>query len=73
MEKTTKRRQNHACDQCRKSKRACDTRVFPGARNYRTASYPGQFAQDEIRAPSCTYCLKTKKKCTFVWAQSQLR
>ncbi|CAI6086826.1 unnamed protein product [Clonostachys chloroleuca] len=73
MEKTTKRRQNHACDQCRKSKRACDTRVFPDARNYRTALYPGQFAQDSIRTPSCTYCLKTKKKCTFVWAQAQLR
>ncbi|CAH0044684.1 unnamed protein product [Clonostachys solani] len=38
-------------------------------------AYPGSpfKAQDSMRPPSCTYCLKTKKKCTFVWAQAQLR
>lgn len=49
------RRQNHSCDQCRKSKRACDARHTDGQRP----------------APPCSYCTRTKKRCTTEWAQSQ--
>lgn len=45
------RRQNHSCDQCRKSKRACDATT-------------GQ------RSP-CSYCARTKKRCTTEWARSR--
>ncbi|KAL4963155.1 putative C6 transcription factor [Aspergillus stella-maris] len=45
------RRQNHACDQCRRSKRACD-----GVSTQRL---------------SCSYCAKTKKRCTTEWAASR--
>ncbi|KAL3473038.1 hypothetical protein BJX99DRAFT_272464 [Aspergillus californicus] len=45
------RRQNHSCDQCRKSKRACDALCL-----------------DLI---PCSYCSRTKKRCTMNWAQSR--
>ncbi|KAL4915991.1 hypothetical protein BDW62DRAFT_187298 [Aspergillus aurantiobrunneus] len=45
------RRQNHSCDQCRKSKRACD-------------------AANGQRSP-CSYCARTRKRCTMEWARSR--
>ncbi|KAL4787190.1 hypothetical protein BJX76DRAFT_363962 [Aspergillus varians] len=45
------RRQNHSCDQCRKSKRACD-------------------AVNGQRSP-CSYCARTRKRCTMDWARSR--
>ncbi|KAK0390749.1 hypothetical protein NLU13_0252 [Sarocladium strictum] len=56
---TTKRRQNRSCDQCRQSKRACDASVLPESLAGESNFPP------EHRLP-CTYCAKTRKKCTMV-------
>lgn len=54
------RRQNHSCDQCRKAKRACDALcpdpIF--------GNFDGQHSP-------CSYCVRTKKRCTKEWARSQ--
>ncbi|KND90503.1 Regulatory protein alcR [Tolypocladium ophioglossoides CBS 100239] len=83
------RRQNHSCDQCRKSKRACDASLFasldvpanaPGGL-FRLPPCQQQSANEAIHpllAPGslyspCSYCLKTYKTCTLDWARSQFR
>ncbi|KAH8695189.1 hypothetical protein BGW36DRAFT_453063 [Talaromyces proteolyticus] len=60
------RRQNHSCDQCRKSKRACDA-LCPDLT--RQAS----FSNVDGRRLPCSYCARTKKRCTMEWALLQTR
>lgn len=50
------RRQNHACDQCRASKKACDL-----AMNASTS-------QKHAQSPPCTTCMVRGQDCTTVWA-----
>ncbi|KAK7417607.1 hypothetical protein QQX98_004428 [Neonectria punicea] len=69
------RRQKHSCDQCRRSKRACDAPPLDVAK--RSAGEPPVEARERLDAESrmrpCSYCLKTNKKCTMEWAWSQIR
>lgn len=58
------RRQNHSCDQCRKSKRACDA-LRPDL--IRRAPFNNI---DNLRPP-CSYCVRTKKRCTTEWTKSR--
>ncbi|KAL4808163.1 hypothetical protein BDV18DRAFT_134386 [Aspergillus unguis] len=55
------RRQNHSCDQCRRSKRACD------------APCPDLTGRLPSQRQSCSYCAKTKKRCTMTWARSRAK
>ncbi|KAL2841675.1 hypothetical protein BJY01DRAFT_236283 [Aspergillus pseudoustus] len=55
------RRQNQSCDQCRKSKRACDASWPDLAGRGRPAPSP----------TSCSYCVRTRKRCTMEWARSK--
>ncbi|KAJ5198915.1 hypothetical protein N7472_004119 [Penicillium cf. griseofulvum] len=58
------RRQNGSCDQCRKSKRACDAlRLDPTRRTLGNNV-------DGYRSP-CSYCARTNKRCTMEWARAQ--
>ncbi|KAM0561455.1 hypothetical protein ACHAPJ_003336 [Fusarium lateritium] len=79
------RRQNRSCDQCRKAKRACDApslwdiqrnseRLRNGADSASGASLAEEHL-DEIdsRALRCSYCLRTRKQCTFHWVRAQLQ
>ncbi|KPM38520.1 hypothetical protein AK830_g8064 [Neonectria ditissima] len=79
------RRQNRSCDQCRKAKRACDApslwdiqRNSERLRSGTDASSGVSLAEehlDEIdsRALRCSYCLRTRKQCTFHWVRAQLQ
>ncbi|KAH7144396.1 hypothetical protein B0J13DRAFT_555121 [Dactylonectria estremocensis] len=79
------RRQNRSCDQCRKAKRACDApslwdiqRNSERTRTGTDASSGVSLAEehlDEIdsRALRCSYCLRTRKQCTFHWVRAQLQ
>lgn len=64
----TTRRQYQSCDQCRKSRRACD------AGTLRVVNFP--FAADEtVAAPAsaceaCSNCAKSGKKCSFNWLRT---
>ncbi len=61
----TSRRQYQSCDQCRKSRRACDASAL------RVVNFP--LGEDEGGNPSsstceaCSNCARTSKKCTFEW------
>ncbi|KAJ9502304.1 hypothetical protein H2202_002369 [Exophiala xenobiotica] len=61
----TSRRQYQSCDQCRKSRRACDASAL------RVVNFP--LGEDEGANPSlptceaCSNCARTSKKCTFDW------
>ena len=61
----TSRRQYQACDQCRKSRRACD------AGTLRVANFP--FREDDhshcssLASEACSNCARTSKRCTFDW------
>ncbi|KAH8714590.1 hypothetical protein BGZ61DRAFT_493008 [Ilyonectria robusta] len=70
------RRQNHSCDQCRKSKRACDAPRLDVARRRAPADAAvgsSERADADARIRPCSYCLRTKKRCTMDWALSQIR
>ncbi|KAI5457641.1 hypothetical protein BGZ63DRAFT_416770 [Mariannaea sp. PMI_226] len=78
------RRQNRSCDQCRKAKRACDApSLWDIQRNSdRLRSGDGasgvSLAEEHLddidsRALRCSYCLRTRKQCTFNWVRSQLQ
>jgi len=64
----TSRRQYQSCDQCRKSRRACD------AATLRVANFP--LGDDDSSDPSeclvdaCSNCARTSKKCTFEWLRT---
>ncbi|CAI7604870.1 unnamed protein product [Penicillium glandicola] len=58
------RRQYRSCDQCRKSKRACDAPCLDLTRRTMVNNVGGQ-------RPSCSYCARTNKRCTMEWARSQ--
>ncbi|KAL6859458.1 hypothetical protein J3F83DRAFT_748998 [Trichoderma novae-zelandiae] len=61
------RRQNHSCDQCRRSKRACDAPSLEvGQGNW--ALGQSNMGSDSIK---CSYCNKTNKACTMEWAKAQ--
>ncbi len=63
----TSRRQYQACDQCRKSRRACD------AGTLRVANFPyredGHGHPEPSISPTeaCSNCSRTSKRCTFAW------
>ncbi|KIX02825.1 uncharacterized protein Z518_08768 [Rhinocladiella mackenziei CBS 650.93] len=64
----TARRQYQSCDQCRKSRRACD------AGTLRVTSFPLPH-DEEPNAPAptreaCSNCARSSKKCTFDWLRS---
>ncbi|CAJ0554292.1 Ff.00g128040.m01.CDS01 [Fusarium sp. VM40] len=70
------KRSHYACDQCRRSKRACDAPPLlgPGASRRRpiTTGEPlGPASERDHEA--CSYCTKTKKTCTMNWAWAQLQ
>jgi hypothetical protein len=56
-----KRRQNLSCEECRKSKKACDGHLVNSS----------LCAKDSNVLVSCSYCLRTKKRCSLNprWAQ----
>ena len=58
------RRQNHSCDQCRKSKRACDALRPDLIRR-------APFNNIDNQRPPCSYCVRTKKRCTTEWTKSR--
>lgn len=64
----TSRRQYQSCDQCRKSRRACD------AATLRVVNFP--LGDDDSSEPSdylvdaCSNCARTSKKCTFEWLRT---
>ena len=64
----TSRRQYQSCDQCRKSRRACD------AATLRVANFPLGHDQDpemsECPIDACSNCARTSKKCTFDWLRT---
>ncbi|KAF4762848.1 hypothetical protein HAV15_000979 [Penicillium sp. str.  len=60
------RRQYGSCDQCRKSKRACDALCLDLNRRTLVNNVDGQRS-------SCSYCARTNKRCTMEWARSQAR
>ncbi|KAL6248709.1 hypothetical protein RBB50_003771 [Rhinocladiella similis] len=64
----TTRRQYQSCDQCRKSRRACDAGAL------RVVNFPLN-DEDAINLPdstceACSNCTRTGKKCTFEWLHS---
>ncbi|KAK6835136.1 regulatory alcR [Apiospora arundinis] len=66
------RRQGHSCDQCRRSKRACDATPLEDSEYTDLAI----FTEDSRQAPKtqpCSYCVRTKKECTINWAWAQMR
>ncbi|KAI3584687.1 hypothetical protein IWW34DRAFT_259513 [Fusarium oxysporum f. sp. albedinis] len=79
------RRQNRSCDQCRKAKRACDApslwdiqRNSERLRNGGDSTSGTSLAEEHIdeidsRALRCSYCLRTRKQCTFHWVRAQLQ
>lgn len=64
----TSRRQYQSCDQCRKSRRACD------AATLRVANFPlgdGDSSDpSECLVDACSNCARTSKKCTFEWLRT---
>ncbi|SPO06463.1 related to regulatory protein alcR [Cephalotrichum gorgonifer] len=74
------RRQNRSCDQCRKSKRACDASPSLASDTQRGSTVDpytvgeGDALGGRIGSwtQACSYCLKTNKGCTFQWVQSQV-
>ncbi|KAI0204253.1 hypothetical protein F4808DRAFT_415264 [Astrocystis sublimbata] len=70
MSHTRARRQNHSCDQCRRSKKACDGYWINngGGSGIILGMTLGSDPQYDILP--CSYCVKTKKRCTLnmYWA-----
>lgn len=64
----TSRRQYQSCDQCRKSRRACD------AATLRVANFPlghdESLESSEYLVDACSNCARTSKKCTFEWLRT---
>ncbi|KAI0120652.1 hypothetical protein BJ170DRAFT_646279 [Xylariales sp. AK1849] len=58
------RRQNQSCDQCRKSKRACDA-------PYVDLTGQASLHNGDDQGSPCSYCTRTRKRCTMEWARSQ--
>ncbi|KAF4333106.1 regulatory alcR [Fusarium beomiforme] len=74
------RRQNHSCDHCRKSKKACDGYI----RNEKAADSPDAtsptsgsqiYGGPEPGLKSCSYCIRTKKVCSLnpQWGKTRSR
>ncbi|KAK6714584.1 hypothetical protein SNK04_005519 [Fusarium graminearum] len=70
------KRQQYACDQCRKSKRGCDAPPL----EYPEDMDPirdGKLIVGEkpplVQSSPCSYCIKTHKSCTMNWAWTQLQ
>ncbi|CAH0053753.1 unnamed protein product [Clonostachys solani] len=63
-----KRRQNQSCDQCRRSKKACDGYLLNRSQ---PSPDPGATAHGSAGLLPCSYCAKTKKQCSFnsQWAK----
>ncbi|KEF59674.1 uncharacterized protein A1O9_04520 [Exophiala aquamarina CBS 119918] len=64
----TSRRQYQSCDQCRKSRRACD------AATLRVVNFPlGDDESSQLQdylVDACSNCARTSKKCTFEWLRT---
>ncbi|KAG5800540.1 hypothetical protein H9Q69_000427 [Fusarium xylarioides] len=74
------RRQNHSCEHCRKSKKACDGYI----RNEKPAVSPDAtsptsgsqiYGGSEPGLKSCSYCIRTKKVCSLnpQWGKTRSR
>jgi hypothetical protein len=57
------RRQNHSCEQCRRSRKACD--------GYALNVSP---SEEDYQLRPCSYCARTRKPCSFniYWGEAQL-
>ncbi|KAI6428945.1 hypothetical protein MCOR21_005245 [Pyricularia oryzae] len=67
-------RQHYSCDQCRRSKRACDAPQLevPAHLNGHAASIlSGNLPAPETK--QCSYCRRTGKTCTMNWAWQQIQ
>lgn len=64
----TSRRQYQSCDQCRKSRRACDAGIL------RVVNFPlghgDGYDLPLSTCEACSNCARTSKKCTFDWLRS---
>ncbi|KIY00832.1 uncharacterized protein Z520_03498 [Fonsecaea multimorphosa CBS 102226] len=64
----TSRRQYQACDQCRKSRRACDAGAL------RVVNFPfrenDQLDSSASTCEACSNCARTSKTCTFDWLRT---
>ncbi|KAH6689745.1 hypothetical protein F5X68DRAFT_254237 [Plectosphaerella plurivora] len=60
------RRQNHSCDHCRRSKKACDGYMINEAAHGSplTASYAASSGAAGYEPLPCSYCVRTKKQCS---------
>ncbi|EEU38178.1 uncharacterized protein NECHADRAFT_105211 [Fusarium vanettenii 77-13-4] len=71
-----KRQTKLACDQCRRSKRACDAPPLelPDHDSFSNGTIVlGKRPASETELQPCSYCTKTKKQCTMNWAWSQVQ
>ncbi|KAM0424211.1 hypothetical protein ACHAPT_010583 [Fusarium lateritium] len=71
-----KRQTKLACDQCRRSKRACDAAPLelPDHDSFSNGTIVlGKRPASEAELQPCSYCTKTKKQCTMNWAWSQVQ
>ncbi|WAO93585.1 Hypothetical protein NCS54_01113600 [Fusarium falciforme] len=71
-----KRQTKLACDQCRRSKRACDAPPLelPDHDSFSNGTIVlGKRPASEAELQPCSYCTKTKKQCTMNWAWSQVQ
>ncbi|KAK0383851.1 hypothetical protein NLU13_9762 [Sarocladium strictum] len=63
------RRQNHSCDYCRKSKKACDGFALNRFRFLSSSGGCSPSSSPASRPAShllpCSYCVRTKKQCSF--------
>ncbi|KAM0344755.1 hypothetical protein ACHAPU_007128 [Fusarium lateritium] len=70
------KRQQYACDQCRKSKRGCDAKPLDYPKNMDPLR-GGRLIVGEkpplAQSSPCSYCTKTHKRCTMNWAWTQLQ
>ncbi|EXK43091.1 hypothetical protein FOMG_05767 [Fusarium oxysporum f. sp. melonis 26406] len=69
------KRSHYACDQCRRSKRACDAPPLlgPGSSRCSRSMTVGERLASGTGHEPCSYCTKTRKTCTMNWAWSQIQ
>ncbi|PCD37367.1 hypothetical protein AU210_005866 [Fusarium oxysporum f. sp. radicis-cucumerinum] len=69
------KRSHYACDQCRRSKRACDAPPLlgPGSSRCSSSMTVGERLASGTGHEPCSYCTKTRKTCTMNWAWSQIQ
>ncbi|KAM5357241.1 hypothetical protein ACJZ2D_016470 [Fusarium nematophilum] len=65
MSTTRIRRQNHSCDYCKRSKKACDGYLLnvERAQSETTSVASADNAESSAKILPCSYCVRTKKQC----------